>query len=142
MAIRFSKDIAERICDDLASGMTLRQVCRQEGMPTPQAVILWVNEDRCGFAEQYARAREIGYKVMADELLDIADNGANDWMQREGFAVPDHEHIARSRARLDTRKWLLSKALPKIYGDKLIHAGEGPDGAIVNHVTYSWERPE
>ncbi len=67
---------------------------------------------------------------MADALVDIADD-VEGWTDQ------------RSRLRVDTRKWLLSKALPKIYGDKLTHVGEGPDGAIVTHVTYGWEkRPE
>jgi hypothetical protein len=60
---------------------------------------------------------------MADELLEIADDGSNDWMIRQHGAdqsyAPNGEHIQRSRLRLDTRKWLLLKALPKIYGDKL-----------------------
>ena len=60
---------------------------------------------------------------MADELLEIADDGSNDWMMRQHSGDQSYaangEHIQRSRLRLDTRKWLLSKALPKIYGDKL-----------------------
>ena len=37
----------------------------------------------------------------------------------------DHDHIARARLRVDTRKWLLSKALPKVFGDRNIaeHSG-------------------
>jgi hypothetical protein len=55
---------------------------------------------------------------IADELLEIADDGSNDWMEREkgGYEL-NAEHIQRSRARIDTRKWLLSKMLPKVYGD-------------------------
>ena len=60
---------------------------------------------------------------MADEMLEIADDGSNDWMMgKDGsnqFYAANGEHIQCSRLRLDTRKWLLSKALPKIYGDKL-----------------------
>ena len=60
---------------------------------------------------------------MGDELLEIADNAINDWMDRtygdETVRVVDHEAINRSRLRIDTRKFLLSKLLPKKYGDKL-----------------------
>ena len=58
---------------------------------------------RC-VAGRWARAREIGYQGMADDLTEIADAKDGD--------------PARDRLRVDTRKWLLSKALPKIYGDK------------------------
>lgn len=111
--------------------MTLRQVCRQDGMPNASNVIRW-QDDHPEFAQQYARARERGYQVMAEELLEIADEGKNDWMEREGVKTPNHELVARSRLRLDTRKWLLSKALPKIYGDKLQTQQLGKDGQPVD----------
>lgn len=55
--------------------------------------------------------------------MEIADNGLNDWMERNAKEdkgwVANGEHIQRSRLRVDTRKWFLSKVLPKLYGDKL-----------------------
>lgn len=65
-------------------------------------------------AAQYARARELGYQKMANDILDIADETGG-------------PH--RSRLRADTRKWLLSKALPKIYGDRL--EVDAKDGLVV-----------
>jgi hypothetical protein len=67
---------------------------------------------------------------MADEMLEVADDGTNDWMLRRGSDEEDDlyqlngEHLQRSRLRVDTRKWLLSKALPKVYGDKLALGGD------------------
>ena len=73
----------------------------------------------------YAKAREAQAEIMADELAAIADDGRNDWMERndkEGafgaFAV-NGECVARSRLRVDTRKWIAAKLLPRKYGDKL-----------------------
>jgi hypothetical protein len=54
---------------------------------------------------------------MADELLDIADDATNDFMERNGKLLPNHAAINRSRLRVDIRKWLLSKALPKVKTD-------------------------
>ena len=91
-------------------------------MPDERTVRRWALDNKEGFAEKYSRAREIGYLSMADEMLEIADDGSNDWMLRQHAGnqscTANGEHIQRSRLRLDTRKWLLSKALPKIYGDK------------------------
>ena len=118
----FTQELANEICRRLADGLTLREVCRAEGMPSESTVRAWALEDREGFSTQYARAREIGYQSMADELVEIADDGSNDWMERNGEEAVGYqvngEHVQRSRLRLDTRKWLLSKALPKVYGDK------------------------
>lgn len=128
---KYTKAIADKICEQLANGMTLREVCRAEDMPPEQTVRRWALEDREGFSAQYARAREIGYMVMADELLEISDDGRNDWMERNGEDdrgwVANGEHMGRSRLRVDTRKWLLSKALPKLYGDKITTTHEAGD---------------
>jgi hypothetical protein len=120
---KFTQAVADRICELLADGWSLRQACREPGMPNERTVRDWARDEKHPFAPQYARAREIGYHAMADELLEIADDARNDWVGRETpdgtIRIVDHEHINRSRLRVDTRKWLLSKALPKIYGDKI-----------------------
>jgi len=105
---KFTQPLADRICERLAAGETLRAICRDDDMPSPQAVLRWIPKNE-GFSEQYARAREAGYALMADQLTEIADNDGDP---------------ARDRLRVDTRKWLLSKALPKIYGDKVEHTGK------------------
>ncbi len=125
----YTAEVAARICAELAEGKSLRKVCEPDDMPAESTVRAWALDDREGFSAQYARAREIGYHSMADELLEIADDGRNDWMEREAGEnkgwVENGEHMQRSRLRVDTRKWMLSKALPKVYGDKvaLEHAG-------------------
>ncbi len=141
-AVRFSQALADSICCRLAKGETLRQICRSEGMPSDTAVRQWALDESSPFSSQYARARELGYAAMAEELIDIADDGTNDWIEREREdgrieTVVDHDHVARSRLRLDTRKWLLSKALPKVYGDKLQHANAAGDGNT--EIIYRWE---
>ena len=68
------------------------------------------------YNEHYARAREIGYHALADDLLDEADNDANDY---DAHGNPNHAAIQRSRLKVDARKWLLSKALPRLYGDRI-----------------------
>lgn len=120
----YTNDIADEICARLADGETLRQICRDEHMPSGPTVRLWViNNINGDFSERYARARELGYLEMADELLEITDDGRNDWMLKHGDDdagwVANGEHIQRSRLRVDTRKWTLAKVLPKIYGDKI-----------------------
>lgn len=126
----FTPEMADKICELLATGRSLREVGRMEGFPPATTIREWIS-DNVTFAVQYARARERGYQEMADEILEIADDGRNDWTLRqnddgESVKVLDHEHIQRSKLRYDARRWLLSKCLPKIYGDKLELGG--PDG--------------
>jgi hypothetical protein len=142
----YTPELADLICERLADGRTLRDVCRDEDMPTESTVRTWANDDREGFYAQYARAREIGYHAMADETLEIADDGRNDWVRRQDengeTYVLNGEHVQRSRLRVDTRKWLLSKALPKLYGDKIIQEVTGADGAPLVPIINLTGRPE
>jgi hypothetical protein len=120
---RYTPAIADAICKRLAEGETLRAICRSEGMPDHSTVVIWAANDAHGFYNHYARSRDIGLDVMADELLEIADDGKNDWMESNDPGNPGYringEHQQRSRLRVDTRKWYLSKLAPKRYGDKL-----------------------
>jgi hypothetical protein len=74
-------------------------------MPSERTMRTWALDLQHPFSPKYARGRELGYHKMADQLVEIADD--------TGIDAND------KRIRVDTRKWLLSKALPKIYGDKL-----------------------
>lgn len=139
----FTADLAKEICSRLASGETLRAVCRDENMPPESTVRKWALEDRNGFSAQYATAREIGYQSMADELLDIADDSSGDVSTDEdGNRKFNGEFASRSRLRVDTRKWLLSKALPKVYGDKITQEVTGADGTPLVPIINLTGRPE
>lgn len=125
----FTAELGAEICAKLAEGATLRAVCKADDMPAESTVRGWVLADRDGFRAQYATAREIGYQSMADEIIEISDDGTNDSYEKDdGTEVTNQDVIARSRLRVDSRKWLLSKALPKVYGDKvaLTGADDGP----------------
>jgi hypothetical protein len=133
----FTPELAATICARLAAGETLRAIAKDEDMPPESTVRGWALEDREGFSAHYAKAREIGYMAMADETLEIADDGSNDtYKTDEGQEATNHDVIARSRLRVDTRKWLLSKALPKVFGDKIVqeHTGAG-GGPIEQSIT-------
>ena len=74
-------------------------------------------------AERYARACDIRAEIIFDEMFDIADDSKNDYSTKvingEKVEVLNTENIQRSRLRIDTRKWALSKMKPKKYGDKI-----------------------
>lgn len=79
------------------------------------------------FSKQYARALELRNDYWAEEMVEIADDGKNDWMETKyGFKV-DREAVDRSKLRVEARKWLMRKSQPKKYGEKveLKHIGDG-----------------
>lgn len=121
----FTQELADKICDLLSDGISLRRVCSMESMPSKVTVLRWIriNEE---FRNQYTRAKEESADAHGDDILDIADDGTNDWTEAldsdgkpTGRMVANHDHINRSRLRVDARKWIASKLKPKKYGDKL-----------------------
>jgi hypothetical protein len=120
----YTPEKAEAICLRLAEGESLRSVCSDEDMPTKQTALRWLTKHE-DFRAQYVRAKEQGAEAIAEEMFDIADDGANDWMEKldkEGEAYGwqlNGEHVRRSQLRIDTRKWYLSKIMPKKYGEKV-----------------------
>ena len=97
-------------------------------MPDESTVRAWALDPKHPMAARYAQAREMGFFSLADELLEIADDARNDWMDKVGKAgdvmrVIDEEAISRSKLRIAARQWLLAKALPHAFGDKVEHSG-------------------
>jgi len=130
----YTQELADEICRRLSDGQSLREICRDKDMPDESTVRAWAVFDRDGFYPQYAKAREAQLERWADEIVEIADNGSNDWMARQGVQVANSDHINRSRLRIDTRKWLMSKLAPKKYGDKLAIGGDGGEAIKVQTI--------
>ena len=119
----FTPELADEICSRLANGESLRAICntdRDDFIPSIGTVIRWVNENP-KFQKQYATAREIQAETLADDIVSIAD-GPTDG--------DDSIKTARDRLRVDSRKWVASKLLPKRYGDKLAVSGDADGDPI------------
>jgi len=131
---RITPEVFQVILRSIEAGKTLKNICRElatgenADLPlmsftlTPAEICIYVN-DTAGARKAYASARQFGHDAMAEEILDIADDGRNDYyekLKRNGELVVlcDHENVNRSRLRVDSRKWLLSKLNPEKYGER------------------------
>lgn len=103
------------ICERLSNGESLRAICDDPKMPDRRTVIHWTLRHP-EFAEPYARAREAQINAFAEDIAYIADT------------EPDP---ARARVRMEARRWLAERTMPKKYGAKVEHGGAGPGGAIL-----------
>ena len=123
----FTQEVADLICEALAEGHSLRSICAADNMPSKSTVFKWLGEQK-SFSDQYARAREAQADCLFDDILEIADDGRNDkYTDDEGNLRTDYDVIARSKLRVDARKWMAAKLRPRVYGDKidLNHGGQG-----------------
>lgn len=115
----YTEQKANAICDKIAEGQALSTICKADDMPSTVTVFKWL-QDFPEFLNKYTRAREVQADKMAEEILQIADDGINDtYTNDDGVEFTNHDVIARSRLRVDARKWLASKLAPKKYGDKV-----------------------
>lgn len=131
----FTQAIADEICERIAEGEPLRQICRDERMPSWQTVYRWKAEDE-EFSRRIAGAREAGFDAIAHECLEIADETAFDTISGEHGDRANAEWISRSKLRVETRLKLLAKWDPKRYGDKLDLNHGGQDG---NPMSMNWQ---
>lgn len=136
----YSEAIGDEICERIANGESLRKICLGEHMPSQAAVFRWLGDDRYViFREQYARARLAQADLIFDEIIDIADDGSNDWMERhddQGGNIgwkENGESINRSKIRIDARKWMAGKLRPKVYGEKVL-MGSDPENPLPSGV--------
>jgi hypothetical protein len=124
-----TQSIKDAILLRTAQGESMRALGRDPALPSRDRMLKELVEDS-RFAAQYAQAREAMYAGWADEILEIADDGTTDYITKVGrhgheYEAVDQEHIQRSRLRVDSRKWLLSKLLPKTFGDRVEHEHGG-----------------
>jgi hypothetical protein len=120
----YCNELAALICKRVAtSTLGLARLCAiHDDMPHKSTINEWRYE-YAEFSAQYAQAKLIQADLLAEEILDIADDGSNDWMESFGEEGTigwklNNEHVNRSRLRIDTRKFLAAKLLPKQYGVK------------------------
>lgn len=132
----YNPEITDAICELLAEGKSLKSICKTDGFPAAATVFKWMREHP-EFLAQYNRAKEECADAMSEEVLDIADDGTNDYVERlgkdgepAGYQI-NGEAIQRSRLRVDTRKWLMAKFKPKKYGEKIVQENVGANGGPI-----------
>lgn len=138
----YTEELADIICERIANGESLRAICEDEDMPDKATVFRWLaDKAHESFRDQYARAREAQADALVDDILSIADDGTNDWMEKrdaEGEAIgwrENGEAMRRSQLRIDARKWIAGKLKPKKYGDKIEIGGDAtnPLHTVIEH---------
>tara|TARA_R110002124_G_scaffold195516_3_gene362539 strand:- start:1366 stop:1800 length:435 start_codon:yes stop_codon:yes gene_type:complete len=115
----YSTELAKDICDKISSNSKgLKKLCAENAhWPNKDTIFTWLKKHP-QFADQYAQAKRRQIETFVDEILEIADDSSHDQTTNaQGNVVCNSEFIARSRLRIDTRKWLASKLVPKVYGN-------------------------
>jgi len=106
---RYTREFADEVCRRLAEGASLREICRENNVPE-SSFREWVRNDRDGIAARYQTARVLQVEAWSDLILEISNREDLDAQEK--------------RVRIDSLKWLISRIVPKKWGDRLLVAGE------------------
>lgn len=114
----YSEELIDEFCSRLVDGTSVNKVCQQDDMPDKSTIFLWLSKYP-EFSDKYAKAKEMAADALAEEIFDIADDNAFDYIEgKEGELRVNNDAIQRARLRVDVRKWYLSKIVPKKYGER------------------------
>jgi hypothetical protein len=126
---KYTPEIAQQMCEMLADGIPLREICRQEGFPQWRTVYDWMYRDDAlgeggaGLSAAIARAREVGQEAIAEQIwLDMQQEPER--ILSEGGGRVDSGYVQLMKARADIGLKLLAKWNPKRYGDRVQLAGD------------------
>ncbi len=117
---KYSKELAIEICEQIAiTRYGLDSLCKLfPHFPNPANIFRWIikHDD---FREMYESAREQQCNVMADQILSVAYDDSQDAIETENGTKINGEFVNRSRLKIDSLKWLLTKLQPRKYGDRV-----------------------
>lgn len=120
---QYTDILVDEICGRLACGEPMAKITQSAHMPDPVTIYRWLRE-KPDFQQRYADARRDGAHCLADQIQDIVDTEPLAVFDEAGNKRYDAGSIAHNRLRMDARKWLAAKYLPKVYGDKTIVSGD------------------
>lgn len=125
----FDEKIFEAICLRVANGETLAEIAKDCGF-SRAGFYKFRNADSKR-VDAYARAREDQAESWADQILADAADDSKDTIDTDEGPKQNSEWIARSRLKVDARKWLMARLHPKMWGDKVEQTLRGDADAPV-----------
>ena len=133
----FTEILAAKICQRIADGESIRAICSDPNMPSTTAIFRWIaNGKYDGFRQLYEASMQIRLETLGDGLIELADAP----IERNAAGAIDSAAVQMRRLQIETRRWILSKLLPRKYGDRmgLDHQGEGFNLTVVTGVPESF----
>ena len=117
----FEPERAAQLCAHLANGFSLEEACELIGADG-STVWRW-RQAVPSFAKSYADAKTIQLDRYADQIVPLADSSLG----------MDSAGVQATKTMVDARKWMLSKLMSHVYGDKLDVTSKGEALAAPSH---------
>ena len=105
--------VLDELCARIAEGRGIKEVCRDEDMPSNSEVFRRMANEP-DFAARIARAREAQQDAVAENIVEMADS-----------ATSDNWQVVK--LRIWARQWRAARLAPKKYGERTTQTIEGGD---------------
>jgi hypothetical protein len=117
---RYNSKLVLLICERIATTpQSLAKICQAEDMPSIATLFRWLR-DHPDFNELYSKAKVVQAELLIEEALDLVDDSSNDLIvSSDDRLVPNLAAFKRCMIKVEYRKWLASKLLPRKYGHHL-----------------------
>ena len=102
--LTLTTSLSNNICQKLMEGKPLTQICQEKDLPSLTTIYKWINSNP-SFAKQITNARRVGTQYYLDKMIE----------ELETMSAKD---VGIVREKLHHYRWLASKLLPSLYGDK------------------------
>ena len=120
-ALELTSQLTDQICQELMNGQPLTRICSRKELPSIATVNRWISKDP-SFAKQITNARRVGTQFYLDKMIE----------ELETMSAKD---VGIVREKLHHYRWLASKLLPSLYGDK-------QEVVQDTKVTITWQQPD
>jgi hypothetical protein len=125
--VAYSPELLDKILERIATGEALLHICKEAAMPNRVTVMEWLKKtDSMDSYEDAVRARA---HIYAEQIVSIPDEFISTYIDTQGNTRIDPGAVAVAKLRSENRKWLVSKQLPKVYGDRVTQEVVGAGGA-------------
>lgn len=117
-SVEFSQAKFDEICELIADGKSLREICEMKGMPHRMTFNKW-RKRTPELQAQYDQAYKDYEDSVLQDIVHIADT---------------EKDAAIARNRMDARKWELKVRNRKKFGDNITHSGDpqAPIALVLN----------
>ena len=103
-SLELTTQLTDQICQELMNGQPLTRICSNKNLPSLATINRWIAKHP-SFAKQITNARRVGTQYYLDKMIE----------ELETMSAKD---VGIVREKLHHYRWLASKLLPSLYGDK------------------------
>ena len=119
---KYSAKFGDKILAKVSAGKSIMQICKVSPNPTRETFYKWLRENK-DFADNYERAIVSRADLLAEQIIEIADDIENDFAENKTedgkTYAANNARIARAKLQIDARKWAAARMSPKKYGNNI-----------------------